>query len=45
MAEGRLDARPLITDISPLEGLPDLYRERIDTGLAIKALLKIGDEF
>lgn len=45
MAEGKIDARPLISDDEPLARLPDLYRERIDTGLAIKVLLKIGEEF
>ncbi len=25
--------------------LPDVYRERIETGLAVKVLLQIGDEF
>ena len=45
MAEGKIDARPLISDYEPLERLPDVYRERIDTGLAIKVLLKIGEEF
>jgi len=45
MAQGKLDARPLISDYEPLERLPDVYRERIDTGLAIKVLLKIGEEF
>jgi len=45
MAEGKLDARPLISDYEPLERLPAVYRERIDTGLVIKVLLKIGEEF
>jgi len=45
MAEGKLDARPLISDYEPLERLPAVYRERIDTGLAIKALFRIGEEF
>jgi len=45
MAEGKLDARPLISDDEPLERLPAVYRERIDTGLAIKVLLRIGKEF
>ncbi|MRR16696.1 MAG: hypothetical protein EG826_09610 [Deltaproteobacteria bacterium] len=45
MAEGKIDARPLISDYEPLSRLPHLYRERIDTGLAIKVLLKIGEEF
>jgi 2-desacetyl-2-hydroxyethyl bacteriochlorophyllide A dehydrogenase len=45
MAEGKIDARSLISDYEPLERLPAVYRERIDTGLAIKVLLKIGEEF
>ena len=45
MAEGKIDARPLISDYAPLERLPAVYRERIDTGLAVKVLLKIGEEF
>ena len=45
MAEGKIDARPLISDLVPLIKLPEVYRERIDTGLAIKVLLQIGDEF
>ncbi len=45
MAEGKIDARPLISDYEPLSRLPDVYRERIDTGLAVKVLLKIGEEF
>ena len=45
MAEGRLDAEPLISDDVPLERLPEVYRERIDTGLAVKVLLRIGEEF
>lgn len=45
MAEGKIDARPLISDYEPLERLPAVYRERIDTGLAVKVLLKIGEEF
>ena len=45
MAEGKIDARPLISDIEPLERLPAVYREKIDTGLAIKVLLRIGEEF
>jgi threonine dehydrogenase-like Zn-dependent dehydrogenase len=45
MAEGKLDAHPLISDDEPLERLPDIYRERIDTGLAIKVMLRIGEEF
>ncbi len=45
MAEGKIDARPLISDFEPLERLPAVYRDRIDTGLALKVLLKIGEEF
>lgn len=45
MAEGRVDARPLISDLVPLAKLPDVYRDRIDTGLALKVLLQIGEEF
>jgi threonine dehydrogenase-like Zn-dependent dehydrogenase len=45
MAAGILDARPLISDDEPLERLPAVYRERIDTGLAVKVMLRIGEEF
>ncbi|HRS81860.1 MAG TPA: alcohol dehydrogenase catalytic domain-containing protein [Smithellaceae bacterium] len=45
MAEGKIDARPLISDYEPLHRLPAVYRERIDTGLAVKVLLNIGEEF
>ena len=45
MAAGILDGRLLISDDEPLERLPAVYRERIDTGLAIKVMLRIGEEF
>jgi threonine dehydrogenase-like Zn-dependent dehydrogenase len=45
MAEGILDGRTLISDDEPLERLPAVYRERIDTGLAVKVMLRIGEEF
>ena len=45
MAEGKIDAQSLISDNEPLSRLPVVYRERIDTGLAIKVLLRIGEEF
>jgi threonine dehydrogenase-like Zn-dependent dehydrogenase len=45
MAEGILDGRPLISDDEPLERLPAVYRERIDTGQAVKVMLQIGEEF
>jgi (R,R)-butanediol dehydrogenase / meso-butanediol dehydrogenase / diacetyl reductase len=38
MAAGQVDARPLISDLTPLAKLPEVYRERIDTGLAVKVL-------
>jgi 2-desacetyl-2-hydroxyethyl bacteriochlorophyllide A dehydrogenase len=45
MAEGKLEARSMITDLVPLAKLPEVYEERIETGLAIKVLLQIGQEF
>lgn len=45
MAAGILDGRPLITDCEPLERLPSVYKERIDTGQAVKVMLRIGEEF
>jgi threonine dehydrogenase-like Zn-dependent dehydrogenase len=45
MAAGLLDVRPLITDVTSLESLPEIYRTRVDTGLAIKVMVRIGDEF
>jgi 2-desacetyl-2-hydroxyethyl bacteriochlorophyllide A dehydrogenase len=45
MASGHLDARPLISDVVPLEHLPEIYRERIETGLATKVVLRIGEEW
>jgi threonine dehydrogenase-like Zn-dependent dehydrogenase len=45
MAEGKIDARPLISDLIPLEQLPSVYRERINPGRTIKVMLQIGEEF
>lgn len=45
MAEGKIDARLLISDIIALDELPQVYRERIQTGKALKVMLAIGDEF
>jgi len=45
MAEGKIDARPLISDLIPLEALPRVYKERINPGRAVKVMLKIGEEF
>lgn len=42
MAEGRLDGRPLITDVIDLAQLPTVLRERIDTGQAIKVIVETG---
>ena len=41
MAEGKLDGKPLITDLISLEDLPDVYAKRIDTGLAIKVMIEM----
>jgi 2-desacetyl-2-hydroxyethyl bacteriochlorophyllide A dehydrogenase len=45
MADGKLDGRPLITDLISLDRLPNVYKERIHTGKTIKVMLQIGDEF
>jgi len=45
MAEKKLDALPLITDLISLDELPDVYETRVKTGKALKVMLKIGDEF
>lgn len=45
MAEGKIDARPLISDLIPLEALPTVYRERINPGRTIKVMMQIGEEF
>mgnify|MGYP001612972888 FL=1 len=45
MAEGKIDARPLISDLIPLEQLPRVYRERIHPGKTVKVVLQIGEEF
>ena len=45
MAGGKIDARDMITDLVSLEELPQVYRERIHPGKAIKAMVKIGEEF
>jgi len=45
MSEGKIDGRPLITDHISLDDLPLVYKERINTGRAIKVMLKIGEEF
>jgi threonine dehydrogenase-like Zn-dependent dehydrogenase len=45
MADGKIDARPLISDLIPLEQLPRTYRERIHPGKTVKVMLQIGKEF
>ena len=45
MKQGRLDGKPLITDLISLEDLPRVYDTRIDTGEAIKVMLEIGEPF
>lgn len=45
MAKGEIDARPLISELISLEELPRVYRERIHPGAALKAMLRIGEEF
>lgn len=45
MAEGKIDARPLISDLIPLDELPHVYRERIHPGKTVKVMLQIGEEF
>jgi threonine dehydrogenase-like Zn-dependent dehydrogenase len=45
MAGGAIDARPLISDLTDLEQLPRIYRERIHPGKAAKVMLQIGDKF
>jgi threonine dehydrogenase-like Zn-dependent dehydrogenase len=44
MAEKRLDARPLVTDMITLDELPETYKKRIHTGKAVKVMVKIGDD-
>jgi 2-desacetyl-2-hydroxyethyl bacteriochlorophyllide A dehydrogenase len=41
MAQGKLDGRPLISDLISLDELPDVYEKRIDTGQAIKVMIEM----
>jgi 2-desacetyl-2-hydroxyethyl bacteriochlorophyllide A dehydrogenase len=45
MAASQLDGTRMITDSVPLEQLPRAYRDRIETGQAIKLMLCVGEEF
>ena len=45
MAQGKLDGRPMISDLISLEELPEVFAQRILPGKATKVLLRIGPEF
>ena len=45
MAAGKLDGRALITDLITLDQLPQIYKERICTGDAVKVMVRIGEAF
>lgn len=45
MAAGKLNGKLLISDFATLDELPDVYEKRIETGRAVKLMLKIGREF
>ncbi len=45
MAEGKIKATDMITDLIPLELLPAIYKEKIHPGKTIKVMLQIGEEF
>ncbi len=45
MSEGKLDARPIISDSISLDQLPSTYQTRIHTGKAVKVMLNIGEPF
>jgi threonine dehydrogenase-like Zn-dependent dehydrogenase len=45
MSEGKLDARPIISDVISLQELPSVYQDRILTGKAVKVMLNIGEPF
>lgn len=45
MVDGKVDARPMISDFVSLVELPQLYKERIHPGKTIKVMVKIGEEF
>jgi (R,R)-butanediol dehydrogenase/meso-butanediol dehydrogenase/diacetyl reductase len=45
MASGKLDGKLLISDTVSLDELPDIYEQRIETGRAVKVMLRIGEEF
>jgi len=45
MVEGKIDARPMISDVVSMAELPQVYKERIHPGKTIKVMVKIGEEF
>lgn len=45
MASGQLDGRRMISDVTTLEGLPEIFEKRIHTGKALKVMLQVGPEF
>lgn len=45
MKSGELDSTCLISDTITLEELPNIYKEKIHTGKAIKVMLQIGESF
>ncbi len=45
MAQGKIDARDMITDLISLDELPRVYQERIHPGKTAKVMVKIGEEF
>ena len=42
MVDGKVDARPMISDVISLVELPQVYKERIHPGKTIKVIVKIG---
>jgi len=42
MAQGKLDGRPLISDLISLDQLPEIYKSRIHTGKAIKVMVDMN---
>jgi 2-desacetyl-2-hydroxyethyl bacteriochlorophyllide A dehydrogenase len=45
LRQKNLDARAMISDVTPLAGLPQLYRDRIHAGEVTKVMIQIGEEF
>jgi threonine dehydrogenase-like Zn-dependent dehydrogenase len=45
MAQGKIDARDMVTDLISLDELPKVYQERIRPGKTVKVIVKMGEEF